>query len=73
MSKRTAKETMTLVSVSEALTTALTQVTNLTEQRLATQEFWHSLNRKRIIRNDEVQSLIDLTLIEVEKQVKRRR
>jgi len=47
--------------VAEALQHALKQVTNETERRLAAQEFWHSLNRKKIIPNYDVEKLIQLT------------
>jgi len=48
--------------IQEALSYALTQVTNLTDRRLCAQEFWHSLNRKGVIPNDEVTPLIELTI-----------
>jgi len=61
---RSNKEIMVLAAVSEALTTAMKQVMALTDRRVAIQEFWHSLNRKGIIRNEEVQPLIDLNILE---------
>jgi hypothetical protein len=48
--------------IQEALTYALIQIRNHTERRLIAQEFWHSLNRKGLISNGEVESLIYLTL-----------
>lgn len=51
--------------VQEALSYALMQVNDRTQRRLVSQEFWNSLNRKNVVRNDEVQSLIDLTVIAV--------
>ena len=47
--------------IQEALSHALKQVKDLTEKRLTAQEFWHSLNRKGLIPNDEVEPLIYLT------------
>lgn len=48
--------------VQRALSYALAQVKNVTDRRLCAQEFWHSLNRKGVIPNDEVTPLIELTL-----------
>jgi len=48
--------------IQEALRYALTQVTNNTERRLVAQEFWHSLNRKGLVENGEVEPLIYLTV-----------
>lgn len=61
-SERTWSSVLSIISLQEALTYALTQINSNTERRLVAQEFWHSLNRKKIVSNDEVQSLIDLTL-----------
>jgi len=33
-----------------------------TVQRLVAQEFWHSMNRKNLIRNGDVEALIGLTI-----------
>jgi len=43
--------------IQEALSHTLTQVKDHTERRLVAQEFWHSLNRKGLIPNDEVEKL----------------
>ena len=48
--------------VREALRHALTQTNDTTTERLIVQEFWHSLNRKGVVKNNDVQPLIDLTL-----------
>jgi len=49
------------VKVASALAYALTQSTNKTEINLINQEFWHSLNRKKLITNGEVETLIRFT------------
>lgn len=41
---------------------ALTQVHNDIEKKLVAYEFWHSLNRKHLVKNNEVQPLINETL-----------
>lgn len=41
---------------------ALRQVKNETERRLVAQEFWHSLNRKALIPNERVETLIQETI-----------
>lgn len=61
-SVRSHRETLVLAMIHEALSHALTQVGNQTERRLVTQEFWHNLNRKGVVSNDEVEPLIDLTI-----------
>lgn len=60
--ERSHRETLVLAMVQEALTYSLGQVQTSIERRVMTQEFWHSLNRKGIIRNEEVSQLINLTL-----------
>jgi len=44
--------------IATSLGYALKQVKNETERRLATQEFWHSLNRKALVPNEMVETLI---------------
>ena len=62
--KRGHRETLVLSLVQEALAYAIGQLHNfdLTSARVLIQEFWHSLNRKGIIRNEEVDELIKLTV-----------
>lgn len=62
--ERSHHDTLVLASVSEALATAMKQITSTTDRRVAIQEFWHSLNRKGIVRNDEVYSLVDMSIRE---------
>lgn len=54
-----------LEQVQQALHYALTQVMcskiYITERRLVVQEFWHSLNRKGIVRAEDVDKLIEGT------------
>jgi hypothetical protein len=44
--------------IQTALTYALTQVKDTTTKHLIAQEFWNSLNRKGLIPNDMVETLI---------------
>jgi len=57
--------------VAEALQHALTQISSDVEKRLVAQEFWHSLNRKKIIPNWDVEKLIQLTIREVTEDYKK--
>jgi hypothetical protein len=54
------------VHVLDALAFALAQVRDPTEIRNACDEFWHSLNRKQEVYNEEVYGLIADTLKTVE-------
>jgi len=44
--------------IATSLGYALKQVRNGTERRLVAQEFWHSLNRKALVPNEMVETLI---------------
>ena len=50
-----------LTKIQLALTYALTQVKDETTRHLIAQEFWNSLNRKGLIPNDMVETLIKWT------------
>jgi len=48
--------------IATSLAYALTQVRSKTEKRLVVYEFWHSLNRKGLVDNKQIEWLIDETL-----------
>lgn len=48
--------------IREALSHALKQATSVTQRHLIAQEFWHSMNRKNLVCNGDVEGLINLTI-----------
>jgi len=53
--------------IQEALTHALKEIKHIPVlQHLVAQEFWHSLNRKNLISNSDVEGLIYLTIKNIE-------
>lgn len=51
-----------LEHVEKALGYAATQVTSRTDRNLVVTEFWHSMNRKQDVPNDDVEVRIEKTL-----------
>jgi len=55
-----------IAEIREALTYALkTSVKDPTEKRLVIQEFWHALNRRKLIKNEMTEDIIRLHLRDI--------
>lgn len=52
-----------LAQIQKSLAYAILQATDITIRHLIAQEFWHSLNRKKVVKNEEVDALINATLL----------